>query len=182
MSTWFFSVIALLVGVIAAITDYRTGRIPNRLTFSAMLLGLAGHSLQGLAEGVQSLLGAAVCAAVPGLVYKVSRGQGIGGGDIKLFAALGALLGVSRGLEIEFSSFLLVGVFALFRLAFLGQLTVTLLNTLRLFGAMWLPALRKDTSSSSARFVEMRMGPAILAAVATVLSLPHLARWLPWLG
>jgi prepilin peptidase CpaA len=181
MSSSCFPAIALLVGVVAAITDYRTGRIPNRLTFSAMLLGFAGHSLQGLASGVESLLGTAVCTAVPGMVYKVSRGQGIGGGDIKLFAALGALLGPSCGHEVEFSSFLLVGVFALFRLAFLGQLTTTLLNALRLFGAVLIPRLR-NAPSSQVRFMEMRMGPAILAAVATVLSLPHLARWLPWLG
>lgn len=183
MTPWFFPAIALFVGLIAAITDMRCGRIPNQLTFSAMLMGVAGHSLtHGFAGCVGSLLGAVVCAAVPGIVYKVSQGRGIGGGDIKLFAAIGALLGASQGLEVELSSFLLLGAFALFRLAFIGQLGRTIVRSLRVTAGLFVRQWRNNASAQDAAMTSMRMGPAILMAIATVLSLPFITRWLPWLG
>lgn len=175
MSPWLFPAIAVAVGVVAATTDYRTGRIPNKLTFPVMLFGLIAHSVgHGVAGFLGSFIGLCVCAAVPGVVYKASRGRGIGGGDIKLFAALGALLGPTQGLEVELSSFLLLGVFAVFRLAFLGQLGRALVTSLRL-------SVGRDDNPSSV-MTEMRMGPAIAVGVVTVLALPYLMRWVPWLG
>jgi prepilin peptidase CpaA len=183
MSPWLFPSIALITAAIAAGTDLRSGRIPNALTIPAILLGLTGNSLaQGLAGCAGSLAGAVICGAVPGLVYKMSQGRGIGGGDIKLFAALGALLGPTQGLEVELSSFLLVGVFALFRLAFIGQLIRTLVQSLRVAVGLLVPKLGGPKLDDSVTMTTMRMGPAILAAVVTILSLPYLTRWLPWLG
>ena len=183
MSPWLFPTLAVVACLVAAITDLRSGRIPIKLTFSAIIIGLAGHSLiHGIAGLVESLLGAAICAAVPGIVYKASDGRGIGGGDIKLFAALGALLGPTQGLESELSSFLLLGLFALFRLAFLGQLGRVLLGSLRVTTGVFIPRFRAARTEHDAAMTTMRMGPAILAAVLTVLSLPYVQRWLPWLG
>lgn len=183
MCPWLLPTIAVTVSLVAALTDLRTGRIPNLLTFPAMLLGLAlnglGHGLAGL---LGSLMGIVVCTVAPGIVYKASRGRGIGGGDLKLFAALGALLGPTRGLEAELSSFLLLGVFALFTLAFKGQLGKTLLGALRVFAGLLVPSLRAKETADSALMCEMRMGPAIAAGVATVLLVPVVMRWLPWLA
>ena len=143
MSPWLVPSIAVLVGFVAATADLRSGRIPNKLTFSAMLLGLVAHSLgQGIAGAVESTLGLVICVAVPGIVYKASQGRAIGGGDIKLFGALGALLGPMHGLEIELSAFLLLGLYALFRLAFVGQLGRTLLSSFRIMGGLLVPSLR----------------------------------------
>jgi prepilin peptidase CpaA len=183
MSPWLLSIVSVTVALVAAVTDLRSGRIPNWLTFSAALVGLAGHSFaQGVAGATASFVGIAICAAVPGIVYRSSQGRGIGGGDIKLLAALGALLGPSQGLEVELSAFLLLGVYALFRLAFIGQLGRTLLGSLRVTAGLFIPKLRHGSAEDEALMTTMRMGPAIALAVATVLSLPHLMRWLPWLG
>lgn len=174
---------ALLVGIIAAVTDLRSGRIPNKLTFPAMLIGLVVHgAIHGIAGFVEALLGLVVCASVPGIIYKASRGTGIGGGDIKLFAALGAIMGPLSGLEIELSALLLLGIYALFRLTYQGKLWRTLMTTARLLGSPFVPKLRAVNRSHDLVLTEMRMGPAIAVAVVTVLGLPHLMRWLPWLG
>lgn len=183
MHSWTFPLLALTVGLVAAVTDYRTGRVPNWLTFTAMLMGMAGHCLHsGFLGCAESLLGALACGVVPGILYAVSAGRGIGGGDVKLFAGLGALLGPSQGLEVELSSFLVVGIFALFRLAFLGTLTLTLLNSFRLLAGVFIPRQRKRASNAQGSMLELRMGPAILVAVLGVISLPFLTRWVPWLG
>lgn len=182
MSHALIVVLALFVSVFAAATDLCNGRIPNKLTFPAMLIGLGLHGIvHGIAGLIASLLGLVICAGVPGILYKATKGAGIGGGDIKLFAALGAILGPSSGLEVEFSAFLLVGIYALFRLAYQGRLWGTLVTTLRVVAGVLVPSLRARADNNLV-MTEMCMGPAIAVAVVTVLSLPHLLRWLPWLG
>jgi prepilin peptidase CpaA len=183
MSPWLLPTIAVVVASIASVTDLRVGRIPNQLTFSVMLIGLAARSIgNGIAGGVEGLVAIAICVAVPGVVYQSSRGCAIGGGDIKLFAALGALLGPIQGLEVELSAFLLVGMFASFRLVFLGQLGRTLVASLRAAAGLFVPRLRRREDVGDTRAMSVRMGPAILLGVVTVICLPHLMRRFPWLG
>jgi prepilin peptidase CpaA len=183
MSPWFIPAIAVLVALVAAVADLRSGRIPNVLTVSTSLMGLTWHTVaHGLAGAVESLVALAVCIAVPGIVYRASQGNAIGGGDIKLFAALGALLGPMHGLEVELSAFLLIGVYALFSLAFRGQLGRTLIRALWVTVGLFLPRQRQKLRDDGVGMVSMRMGPAIALAVVTVLCLPYLALWLPWLG
>jgi prepilin peptidase CpaA len=183
MSHSLIAVVAVLVGLVAATTDLRSGRIPNKLTFPAMLAGVAIHGVfGGIAGFAESLIGLVVCAAVPGVVYKASKGAGIGGGDIKLFAAIGAILGPMQGLEVELSAFLLLGIFALFRLAFIGQLGRTLLASLKVTAGLFVPTLKNQATAQGLVMTEMRMGPAIAVAVVTVLGLPLLLTWVPWLG
>jgi prepilin peptidase CpaA len=183
MSPWLSIVCAIVVAAIAAATDLRSGRIPNWLTFPAMLLGLAisgiGRGIPGL---VVSLLGLVICAAVPFIVYRASDGRGIGGGDIKLFSAFGALLGPTHGLEVEMASFVLVGGYALFRLTFQGNVTRLLTGTLRVMLGLFVPKLRAGLAKDEIPLTTMRMGPAILFALASVLALPYILRWVPWLG
>ncbi len=92
-----------IVGVCVAATvmDLRTGRIPNKLTASAMAAGLvfwliagllAGRGLVG-AEGTDSGTVAAsflglLCALVPFAILVLLGG--LGGGDMKLMGAIGA--------------------------------------------------------------------------------------------
>ena len=76
---------------IAMVTDLRSRRIPNLLTFPAMLVGiLLRTTFQGW-EG----LGLSLCGLVGGplLLLLLHTGRGLGMGDIKLAAAVGAILG-----------------------------------------------------------------------------------------
>jgi prepilin peptidase CpaA len=169
--------VPVLVSTLAAIIDFRTGRIPNWLTLPAMVvaLGEAGV-LHGLPGVTHAALGLLLCAVVPWLLHRFSGGQAIGGGDVKLFAALGAFGGATLGLEIEFSSFTLLAVFALVQLAFRGQLLMVLANVVRI---MLRPFHRSSrVSLSPASLTQMRMGPAIAVAVLVM----ALTEWLPWLA
>lgn len=76
----------------AAAWDIRTRRIPNRLTFTGICLGLALGALEG---GLAGLAGSALgmLAGAAFLIVPFALG-GIGPGDVKLLAAVGALNGL----------------------------------------------------------------------------------------
>ncbi len=77
--------------VVATVFDLRTRRIPNVLTIPAGLVGLGFAVLEG---GSVSLVGAALGVALLGGIFAmVASVGGMGWGDVKLMAAVGALLG-----------------------------------------------------------------------------------------
>lgn len=83
--------------VMAAI-DARTLLLPDALTLSCLWLGLVFHSCMGqqeaLAAGVWGvILGYGVLWLMAGLFRRLTAQDGMGHGDFKLFAALGAWLG-----------------------------------------------------------------------------------------
>mgnify|MGYP001767611129 CR=1 FL=1 len=84
--------IALLTLVISAsLFDLKYKRIPNPLTLSGAILGLAINGLTLWPDGIlQSLLGFAIGFSLflPGYLLGMT-----GGGDLKLMAAVGSLLG-----------------------------------------------------------------------------------------
>lgn len=84
----------LLIALVACITDLRTRRIPNLLTFGAAAAGLVFHALLPQGGG---LAGAALGLVVGIAVFFIPFALGgLGGGDVKLLGALGAWLGVSE--------------------------------------------------------------------------------------
>lgn len=177
-----FDAAAVLVGAVGAIWDARTGRIPNRLTLPVAALAVALHAaFGGLARGAESVIGLVVAGLAPWVLARASDGRAIGGGDVKLFAALGALQGPLVGLEIELSACVLLGTFAMVRLAFDGKLLKVLTSALWLLVNPLLPARRRRPVVPEA-LTEMRMGPAIFAAVCYTSIADQLGRWLPWLG
>ena len=75
-----------------ALTDVKTGKIPNALTYPACVFGLVlGLTKAGWGGFLDSFLGFAL-AFVPFFVLYLSGG--LGGGDVKLMAAVGALMGL----------------------------------------------------------------------------------------
>lgn len=82
--------IAALLGLAASIADLRTRRIPNWLTASGAVAGI----LCGASTGWRSL-GMAVAGAIAGflLLLPLHWMGAMGGGDVKLVAAFGTLLG-----------------------------------------------------------------------------------------
>src|SRR4051812_35125806 len=81
----------LVVMVIATISDIRSRRIPNWLVVPFLVAGVAvstaTHGWGGLG---QSLLGVLVAALLLGILYGLG---GMGMGDVKLCAAIGAWIG-----------------------------------------------------------------------------------------
>lgn len=103
----------ILLLTAAALVDVRTRRIPNALNGLLLLTGLASAAFygSGLTLG-QSLAG---MAAGFGLTFVLFAINAMGGGDVKLFAALGAWLGALRVTEV-FAAAAIVGM-----LVVLGQ-------------------------------------------------------------
>jgi prepilin peptidase CpaA len=120
--------IATTIAAVAAVTDWRTGRIPNWLTLPFLLIGPAMHAgARGIEGAALSILGIVACAAVPYLLF---RKGAIGGGDVKLFAAAGGLVGAGVGIEAQFLAFIFAAFLALIKLAWDGRLLRTLQNAL----------------------------------------------------
>ena len=94
--------------IAAAASDLRTRRLPNWLTVSAFVAGLAGHTaINGLAGLGFSLLGFATGFGILLILWLIGGG---GGGDVKLMGALGAWLGASLTLRVFLISTALAAV------------------------------------------------------------------------
>jgi prepilin peptidase CpaA len=90
------SVVVVSVGLIACVTDLRSRRIPNLLTF-----GAAGAALiYGFATGGWSGAGSAALGWLVGVAFFIVPFAlgGLGAGDVKLLAAIGAWLGPAGAL------------------------------------------------------------------------------------
>jgi prepilin peptidase CpaA len=102
---------ALLLATLAAWADVRTRKIPNRLTFPALLLALGTHLALGGIDGLlASLAGMAVAGGIllPGWVWRW-----MGAGDVKLMAAAGAWLAFPHALIAVLASLVAGGAIAL---------------------------------------------------------------------
>ncbi len=163
-------VAALVLTALAAVFDARTGHIPNWLVLPPIVLApLVWLAYGGFWRGDRgsfawSLLGMLLCALVPLILF---RQRAIGAGDVKLFAAVGALVLPSVGVEAQFYSFCAGSLFALARLAWEGKLLRTLGNT---FYLAINPVLPKKYRRPIARELMTKMRFAAAIFVGTLLA------------
>jgi prepilin peptidase CpaA len=104
----------------AAVTDIKTGHIPNALTLGALGAAPLAHALAAVAVVgtaraavvalIVSLVGAVLCGILPFMLF--ARGA-LGGGDVKLFAVIGACVGPFAGFRAELLAFVAGGAYAL---------------------------------------------------------------------
>ena len=168
----YFLLAAVIAAAAAAWTDSRTGLMPNWITLGALALapvghavtaGIAAHAFRPAVEAAGfSVLGAITCAAIPLALYRASA---IGGGDVKLFAALGALLRTLVGVEAQFYAFMAATVIQLGVLAYHGKLFHVLGNTLALAVNPLLPRDRRREITPE-MLTWARFGPAIFVGTA----------------
>ena len=102
--------IAGLVGGAAALEDLARRTVSNWTSVAALLMGAACQTLAGGWKGLGiSLLGAIAGFAVFLVFYVLG---GMGGGDVKLMAGFGAVIGAGHVLEAAFWTALAGGVLA----------------------------------------------------------------------
>ena len=107
--------IAGLVGIAASVDDLRRRQISNWIPCSAFAAGLILHSVQQGWRGAGSaLLGTLTGAGVFLIFYLLG---GMGGGDVKLMAGFGAVLGTRQLLEAAVWTAGIGGLMAVFAIA-----------------------------------------------------------------
>ncbi len=122
----FVAAVLALVAMIASVTDIRSRRIPNWLTAVGFL---AGFSLNIFLYGLPGLKNASLGVGIALLVYfPLFCVKGMGAGDVKLMAAIGALVGPGNWLRIFIFTALIGGAIALALILYRGFLNRTLHN------------------------------------------------------
>jgi prepilin peptidase CpaA len=117
-------IIPTLLALWMAVGDLRTRRIPNYLTLGTALAGLAVQGLtagwSGLSDGLLGLLLGFF------LLFGLYLMGGMGAGDVKALAALGAWMGLKQTFVLFIYMGLAGGLLALFYLWLRGILTARL--------------------------------------------------------
>ncbi len=159
----FWSLLAMVAS--AAVCDLRTGLIPNRIVAWGAGVGVLVQLLDVVLGPVslgyallQMGLGFLVCSLVPFALWWAGA---LGGGDLKLFAAIGLCVGPGFGLDIQFWAHVLAVLFLPIYFAREGNLRVALGKTLRLFTSAF-------TRGKPLELTSFRFAPAIFAAVLWV--------------
>jgi prepilin peptidase CpaA len=161
-----FLIAAIVVSAIGAWFDVKRSYIPNWITVGGIAAGLIGHSVLGLAHGgvqeglrglVFSVLGAFAASIIPLFLY---RAKAIGGGDVKLLAAIGAICRPLIGIEAVFYAFVVAALYAPARLVYEGKLFKTIGNAFFiLLNPVLSKARRKEISPEM--MTELRFGPSV---------------------
>lgn len=108
------STIQIFVGTvlaIACISDLRTRRIPNALTFTAAAAALGFHLITGGLNAAGWSLAGCVIGVL--LFLPMFALRGMGAGDVKLLAAIGAWLGPSQVAYVALAASIAGGVVAI---------------------------------------------------------------------
>lgn len=141
----------LLLGVAGAslVTDLAVGRIFNKVTYTGAIAGLvAGGVLGGLPGLVNSLTGMSVGFLILFLFFLL---KGVGGGDVKLMAAVGAIKGYPFILYALFWGSLLGGLMAVAGLIWRGRLTAFLRSAGWMIYGMVRPGARRPEAEAPGR-------------------------------
>jgi prepilin peptidase CpaA len=126
----YFLIGGALVAVMGSVTDVRSARIPNRLTYSALLAALGLRILAlGLAGLKSSAIGLAIAGGLFLLLFMVGA---MGGGDMKLMAAVGAWVGSTQVVPLILASAIAGGALAIGSVLMRHMLRATIRNTMRL--------------------------------------------------
>lgn len=92
--------------MVAAVYDWKSGKIPNILTVGGWLTAILCDVVSGASWWYSVIL--SLCIAFPFFFF--FRVRLVGGGDVKLIAMLGAYVGFSKGCVILLYSFLMAGI------------------------------------------------------------------------
>jgi prepilin peptidase CpaA len=166
-------VLALVLACCGGWSDWRTRRIPNWLTVSGAVAGLAANAiLRGWHGAILSLEGAGLAL---GLLLPLVLLRGFGAGDWKLMGAMGAVMGWQAMLSVLFVSVLIAGVVAVLQMVAAKRVKQTFGNVMALvmgfatFGLRPNPEITLDNPN----LIKQPFGAAVAAATVFSFVLSH---------
>jgi prepilin peptidase CpaA len=118
--------VALLLAIGAACIDVQQHRIPNRLTYSGILIGFLARTIFFGWRGTVSAL--AGCLLAGGIMFLFYAVRAMGAGDVKLMAALGACVGPRPSIALLLATAICGGLLAIVYAAYRRRIGSTLKN------------------------------------------------------
>nr|WP_308193195.1 A24 family peptidase [Paenibacillus timonensis] len=150
----------LLMLLAAFVTDLRTMKIPNVITVTGICTGLSYHLLT---EGWRGAWFAALGAAAGfGLMFALYLLRAVGGGDVKLFAGIGAWTGIGLTLSTMMYSILAAGCIGIILLIWRREAGVRLR---RIAGSVLGAAVLRSTAPIKATAKNQLQFPFMLAVL-----------------
>ena len=166
---WSFFVLGAML-VIAAITDVRSGKIHNWLTYPVVAIALIGHTLAGGLTGYGRWmgLGGSLCGLAVGFLPLLAAwlAGGIGGGDAKLMGAVGALGGWRFAVAGMFYGFAVAAIMALIVMLRRRITRKTFGRVLRFLALLLTPTKPADPATEDSPTIPFGLALCIGAAVA----------------
>ena len=167
------SVLALALACFGGWMDWRTRRIPNWLTVTGAVAGLAANViLRGWHGAVISLEGAGLAL---GLLLPLVLLRGLGAGDWKLMGAMGSVVGWQSMLAILFVSAVTSAIMAVIQVVAAKRVKTTLRNVMTLAVGFATFGVRTDPEISldNPNLIKQPFGVAVAAATLFSLVLAH---------
>ena len=131
--------VLLILLIVSVVFDLTTKKIPNIITFPVMIWGLVSYTIFNGLEGLLfSLSGLGLGIAF--LIIPFAIG-GIGGGDVKLLGAVGALKGAEFVLIATLYTAICGAIMAFGYLIIKGKLLNTLKKALKMLARMVIPVI-----------------------------------------
>ena len=119
-------VVVLIASIVAALTDILKFKVYNVLTLPLLVSGLLYHGVVG---GPPQLLGSVLGLVLGGGVLMIFYLMGgMGAGDVKFMAAIGAWLGLVLTFYVFLASAIAAGIYALVLIFAYGSLRETFVN------------------------------------------------------
>lgn len=160
--------IALGIGLAACFTDVRSRRIPNLLTFGTAVAGITVHSALGGWTGFQTASMGWLAGTALFLPFFLLGGMGAG--DVKLLAALGAWLGPRDAFWLAVYGSFAGGVMAFAVAATHGYVATAFRNLGTLLQYWWLVGPRPLPAISLEHTGGPRLAYAIPLFIGTVVT------------
>ena len=156
---------AVGVAGIGAMTDIASRRIPNRLTYSAMLVAIAGHALLQGWRGLGSALAGGLISG--GVFLAFFLVHAMGAGDVKLITAVGCLVGSELAVEVLLAAAIAGGIMAIVLAMWQRKLRTVLVNVFELirFHAVAGAEVHPSINLSNPQATRLPYGVAIAAGV-----------------
>lgn len=122
------AILAVAVALAAAATDVKSRRIPNRLTYPAVLLGLTWQTVLHGWKGLLLSVGGGLLFGGIFMLFHLVRAMGAG--DVKLATALGCISSLAESPRLMFATAVAGGALAILFIVSSGRIVETMRSTL----------------------------------------------------